>query len=527
MKDRPRRLAAGAAILVVVPMLVVAPMSGCGGGGGTAAPTLQEIAVSPATATIAAGIDQPFTASATYSDGTVRDVTGEVTWAASPGAVAAVATTGTATGLGAGAATITASLAGRTGQAALAVTGSFVSISCLGDAACPPISIAGDPYAAVAGNTLRGYADASIRLASDGVTHYMAYSWPTLVTGIGADTREIETHLASSTDRGTTWTFVGPLFRDGTSELIPGSAQQGVHSSEEITIVPAALDPVHPATPYWVSVRERYYRPLGGSLAYSTYHLRVGLAQSASPAALAAGVDGEQVILDKNDSQSFRDAMPADAVELTTLLAGSGQQDCDYPVSPALHWDGASGHLYLVLECFVAAATPDLAADLSRLIVLRTTPYASGAVQPPRSWRWEYRGSFGDRATAALMQRNGIPAYLPNMLLQPEIVDTGSALLLVVTPTIHDASGDGRTGCQALELESIDPPVVRMQNGQLVRRAVVNAPDLDGTRYQFGQQGGSCSYAPTASGAGLIFARKRTNAAGLVTSELFATGIHE
>jgi hypothetical protein len=525
--NRPHLTTLTAAAVLLAGSLLTA-CGGGGGGGGAAPPTLSTVTVSPPSATIAAGIDQPFTARATYSDGSSADVTGQVTWSVSAGnAFATVTAGGSATGVAGGSATVTAALSGRSGQAALTVTGSFVQLDCLGDAACPALQVQGDAYSTVAGNTLRGYADPSIRLAPDGLTHYMAYSWPTSVTGIGTDTRELETHLASSTDAGATWSEVGTLFRHGTSEAIPGSTTQGVHSSEEITIVPAALDPNHPDLPYWISARERYYRPVGGQLDYTTYHLRVGLAQSASPLALASGVASEQVILYKGDSPAFAAAMPSSAVNLTAVLAGTGHADCDYPVSPALAWDGASGHLYLVLECYVAGATPAAAAAASDLIVLRTTPFAGGAVQPPQQWTWEYRGSFGGQATAALMQRHGVPAYTPNMILQPDIVASGSSLLLVATPTIHDASGDGRTGCQVLELESIDPPAVRLQNGQLVRRAVVNAPDLDATRYKFGQQGGSCGYAPTAAGVGLVFARKHASLSGLITSDLFATGIHE
>jgi hypothetical protein len=512
----------------VFAFVAAASMAGCGGGGGVtgAAKTLTAVDIEPGSATIAAGIHQQLVATARYSDGSSEDVTAQATWSTSVSAVATVAASGTATGVAAGPAALTATYSGKSGQAALTVTGSFVQLDCLGDAACPAFQVQGDPYSAVTGNTLRGYADASIRLALDGATHYLAYSWPTLVTGVGTDTRELETHLASSADAGATWAEVGTLFRHGTSELIPGTAQQGVHSSEEISIVPAALDPAHPAVPYWISVRERYYRPLGGQLDYSTYHLRVGMAQAASPLALAGGDANEQVLLYKNNPPSFRAAMPASAVVLSDVLAGTGHADCDYPVSPALYWDGASGHLYLLIECYVAGATPEAAAAASDLVVLRATPYSGGAVRPPTAWAWEYRGSFGGQSTAALMQKNGVPAYLPNMILQPDIAVDGSTLLLVATPTIHDASGDGRTGCQVVELDSIDPPAVRMQNGQLVRRAVVNAPDLDATRYQFGQQGGSCGYAPTATGVGLAFARKHANATGLITSDFFATGVH-
>lgn len=513
---------------VAAVLLLAACGGGGGSGGGKPLPALVSVTVSPAAPTVAAGIDQPFTAVAAWDDGSSRDVTAEATWTSSAPAVATFpGAAGLARAVDAGPATVAAAYGARTGTSALTVTGHFASVTCLGDAACPEIAVSGDPYAAVAGNTLRGFADASVRRSLDGATLYMAYSWPTLVTAVTPATREIETHLARSTDDGTTWTSLGPIFRAGASETIPGTTQQGVRSSEEISMVAAALDPTKPALPYWIWVRERYYRPLGLDLQYTTYHLRIGAVQAASPAALAGTDADEQVLLDKNDGAWFRAAMPADALLLTDILAGTGQEDCDYPVSPALAYDAASAHLYLVLQCFVAGTSPADDAARSRLIVLRTTPYQGGVVLPARSWAWEYRGSFGGQDTAALMQKDGIPGFLPDMVLQPDLAWSGSTLLLVATPTIHDASGDGRTGCQVLELQGIDPPAVKMQNGQLVRRAVVDAPDLDATRYSFGRQGGSCGYEPGATGVGLVFARKRVNTSGVVTTALFATGVHE
>lgn len=512
----------------VAAVLLLAACGGGGASGGSPGPALVSVTVAPASPVVAAGIDQPFTAVAAWDDGSSRDVTAQATWSTSAPAVATFpGAAGLARAVDAGPATVSAAYGGRTGTGVMTVTGHLASVACLGDAACPELAVSGDPYAAVAGNTLRGFADPSIRRSLDGSTLYMAYSWPTLVTGVATPTREIETHLASSTDEGATWTSLGPIFRAGTSETIPGTATEGVRSSEEISLVAAALDPTRPTLPYWISVRERYYRPLGGNLQYTTYHLRIGAVQAASPAALAGTDADEQVLLDKNDAAWFRAAMPADALLLTDLLAGTGQEDCDYPVSPALAYDAASGHLYLVLQCFVAGTSPADEAARSRLIVLRTTPWQGGAVLPARSWTWEYRGSFGGQETAALMRKDGVPAFLPNMVLQPDLAWSGSTLLLVASPTIHDASGDGRTGCQVLELDGIDPPAVRMQNGQLVRRAVVNAPDLDPTRYAFGQQAGSCGYEPTAAGMGLVLARKRVNGSGVVTTALFATGVHE
>lgn len=86
----------------------------------TASVVLVSIAVTPASAMIAVEETQEFTATATYSDGDTDDVTDEAIWASSDEAVATVEA-GVATGVGAGSATITATLDGISGEAALDV----------------------------------------------------------------------------------------------------------------------------------------------------------------------------------------------------------------------------------------------------------------------------------------------------------------------------------------------------------------------------------------------------------------------
>ena len=56
------------------------------------APTLVSILVSPAKPTIAAGTDQQFAATGTYSDATTADLTNTVTWALATTSVATIGT---------------------------------------------------------------------------------------------------------------------------------------------------------------------------------------------------------------------------------------------------------------------------------------------------------------------------------------------------------------------------------------------------------------------------------------------------
>jgi uncharacterized protein YjdB len=96
----------------------------------SAAPkTLSSVTVTPATASIAQQSTQQFTATAAYSDGSKGDVTSSVTWTGSNPAAATVNAAGLATGVAVGSATITATLGGIHGTAALTVTPSISSIS--------------------------------------------------------------------------------------------------------------------------------------------------------------------------------------------------------------------------------------------------------------------------------------------------------------------------------------------------------------------------------------------------------------
>lgn len=119
-------------------ILMTALMAGCGGGDqgrgailGLPEATLMNVAVTPATATIPTNGMQQFVATATYSDGTSRDVTAISAWTSAATAVATVnSTTGVAAGVATGTAAISASFGGKAGSAVLTVTnGTLLSIA--------------------------------------------------------------------------------------------------------------------------------------------------------------------------------------------------------------------------------------------------------------------------------------------------------------------------------------------------------------------------------------------------------------
>ena len=85
-------------------------------------PVLTSVAVTPANASIAAGETQQFTATGTYSDGSVQNLTNAATWTSSGPAIASVSPSGAAVALAVGTATISATAGSFTGTASLTVT---------------------------------------------------------------------------------------------------------------------------------------------------------------------------------------------------------------------------------------------------------------------------------------------------------------------------------------------------------------------------------------------------------------------
>ena len=95
----------------------------------TSGPILTSIAVTPANPNISAGSTQPFTAIASYSDGSTQNVTSQAAWTSSNTGVATINSGGLATGVSAGNTTISATLAGVVGSTTLTVGSSLLTIT--------------------------------------------------------------------------------------------------------------------------------------------------------------------------------------------------------------------------------------------------------------------------------------------------------------------------------------------------------------------------------------------------------------
>ncbi|NHZ97339.1 ice-binding family protein [Massilia sp. CCM 8734] len=117
-------------LLCTTGLLAAAVLTACGGSSdhgrdpilGLPAAELVSVSVTPATATVLVGASQQFLATASYADGTSRNVTDLSTWASASPAIARVTPAGgLATGLTPGSAAITAAFGAKTGAATLQV----------------------------------------------------------------------------------------------------------------------------------------------------------------------------------------------------------------------------------------------------------------------------------------------------------------------------------------------------------------------------------------------------------------------
>lgn len=95
---------------------------------GMCKPTLQSIALTPASPSVAVGLTQQFDAAGSYSDGSTHDLTTSATWSSSNPTVATVNGSGLATTVAIGSATLTAAFGAESGTANLSVVPSLVSL---------------------------------------------------------------------------------------------------------------------------------------------------------------------------------------------------------------------------------------------------------------------------------------------------------------------------------------------------------------------------------------------------------------
>jgi hypothetical protein len=327
--------------------------------------------------------------------------------------------------------------------------------------ACAVIDIAGEM--ALPAQGFRGYADASLRNDPGSDRVWMGYSFvqPVQVDdGKGGTLTAIQvaSHLAHTDDRGDTWTFDAVPFPATAAPA--GGNVTGFFNSETISLAPVSATS-------WFASRLAYLSETSPEqkLVVSTFMVRIS--HATAPDQL--GRSPEQVI-------GLTSSLPAGFGATTDLNTLSGLS-CTYWNDPGLFYH--SGTLYLTAECvgqgtihvFAATATD----DVTKLV-------------------WTDRGALTTPADAAALGDTEL-----NQADLEEAAD--GTLLLTVTPS-HVVPGQtlsAHEGCRSLVIDSLDPPRLHRDCGQLAVRAQVTASDVPST--------GSCGYDAHA-GVGLVLARR-------------------
>ena len=130
-----------------------------------APPVLVSIAVSSASASVASGLTDQFTATGKYSDGSTQDISNSATWSVSNSAVASISPSGMATALSTGSAFVTAAQGSIHGTAGLAVVPpSLVSIAA--SSASPSVAAGSTDQFTATGT----YSDGSNQILGNSVT---------------------------------------------------------------------------------------------------------------------------------------------------------------------------------------------------------------------------------------------------------------------------------------------------------------------------------------------------------------------
>src|SRR6266404_671776 len=193
---------------------------------GMCKPTLQSIAVTPVSPSMAAGLSQQFAATGTYSDNSTQDLTGAATWNSSNTDVASVSSTGLASALTAGTTTISATVLSVSGSTTLTTVAPPLLQSISVTPANPSVAIGQNQQFVATGL----YADGSTQDLTSSV------SWSSSQPAIAAITTA---GLASGLSGGST-TIAAALGG------ISASATLGVNS---VALVSIAVTPGNPSIP--------------------------------------------------------------------------------------------------------------------------------------------------------------------------------------------------------------------------------------------------------------------------------------
>jgi hypothetical protein len=386
---------------------------------------------------------------------------------------------------------------------------------CGGALFSPTLPVSSPTYGELATDTVaaglfHGYADPSMRKDPNAPTIYIAYSWAkTLADG----THVVDLHLASSSDGGTTWTYVGPLYQSVQSTQTQSAAYSSVNdsSTETVDLLPIPLTGASAGQTLWVQAHQSYLvAPQGGiyDQLNATNLVSVTAVQVATPASAGAGT----VLLGLSSAPEGRlgaagtDPSRSTTQTLTTLSPATSK--CANWGQPTLWYQG--GTLYLALECTEFSGSGQLDGNELAHFVYATTPTGANA----SLWTWSYVGEFATAAQAAKLGALEGTSY--SFFTEPEFVSTKTGQLAVImTPGVFNLSPTAtqpviQYGCRVVPV-TLTPSSVTLDVDATTGSPVVLAKVTENDLYTGVNEGpAACLYEPAAT-SGIVMGRKYEN----------------
>ncbi|NMM37915.1 MAG: DUF3494 domain-containing protein [Glaciimonas sp.] len=309
-------------------LLMTALVAGCGGGSDQGRDpilglsSLISIAVTPATATLPIGGIQPFTAIATYNDGSTSDVTKSSSWTSGTTSVATVnSTSGIATGVAKGASVITANFGGKSGSGNLTVTTATLA------------SIAVTP--------------ATATVPIDGIQPFMAVA--TYSDGSTSDVTVSSRWTSGTTSVATVNSSSGVAdgIASGTSVITANFG--GKSSSGSLTVTTATLASIA-VTPATASVRIGGIQPFTATAAYSD-----GSSRDVTP--FSSWTSGTASVATVNSSSGVAKGVATGQSQITASfrrMSGSGALTVIVAAGPAPVLLGTAGNFVILAKSAIS-----------------------------------------------------------------------------------------------------------------------------------------------------------------------------
>ena len=351
--------------------------------------TLVSLAVSPATALVSISGTQAFVATASYSDGSARDVSRVTAWSSSATAVGTIASTGVATGVASGNTTITAAFGGMTGTSLLSVTTATLSSITVSPASATVAMNGTQQYQATA-----TYSDSSTRDVTTAVT------WASAPTSVA-------TISASGAARGVA---------SGTANIT--ASLNGKTGTASLNVTPATLVSVA-VTPSTATVQIGQGTPL-----------------------MVKGTYSDNSVVDLTNSAQWTSGTPS----VATVISNSGAVKAV-----------SSGSATITASVGGKSGTSLITVPVASLVSIAVTP-AMATVAVGAEQGFVATGTYSDNSTVNL---TSTAAWSSNMTAVATVLNTGVATGKSVGTATITAASSGKSGTASLQVVAAPPVAMK------------------------------------------------------------------